>query len=516
MPRHIAAILGSPRYALDMRMGGNYLQQVLARAGVDGLPMGLPSEEERSADWFTEFVKKYGCAHYYVNTDGSMVHSLDEGAHDKVKPGAIAVVPVRGLIVKEADQFEEAYWEVCSTQRLAAVYTQLLRDDRVVAAVQRSFSGGGQVWGTEAYGEATKAFAAEKPLIGQVDHIAASAAYWGSCNCTQILLDGKTSEVGSIGVMTAWFDIIPYFEKEGIKYREYYAPESEKKNEDWRALREKENSKLIEEGMSPTAQLFIETVQEGRGARLNKKDPAILQGRMYQGQDAIDAGLADGFGTLADAIALARTLAPKQDEEQPENPQSIMSIKTKLVAMAAALFADKAEVKSEDIAEANAELAEKNITNVAFVDTAEQKRLGDAAASITAAEGKVTEANAKVTAAEKKATNAEGKASKAAEDLTAATKATTELQGAIDAAFKKTGLEAKEGSSPLELMVAALEASTKELAEANKKITKLEADPAVDGKPAGAVDTKGDVNDHGNGEKLTPEEEAFRNAELTK
>jgi len=492
-----------------MRMGAHHLGQVIARATTDGLPKGLPEgTNEASAEWVAEFVMRYGHAHYYENADGSRVHSMEDKAYDKIKPGAVAIVPVRGLVVKEADPFEEAYWGLTSTERLATVFAQLTADDRVVGAVQRIFSPGGQVFGTEAYGGSIATMCASKQVVSSIDHLCASAGYWGACGSSKILLEGKTSEVGSIGVMMAWWDMIPYLERIGFKYHEYYAPESGAKNEEWRAAR-KGDPKPIEEGMSPTAQLFIATVQAGRGDRLDASDKKILQGRMYSGDAAIAAGLADGYGTLADAIQEVRKPTPVSLKTKPAE----MNIKNSLAAIAA-LFSGKVEASQQDIDEANKTLAEKEITNVLFMSTADQKRATDSAALIADAEGKAKASESKATAAAGKVTTAEEATAKANADLKTATDAANATLATASAACAKHTIEAKEGVSSLDQLVAALDARTAELAIANAKVTKLEADPADDGKAAGVVDEKGDVNDHGKDDELSPEEKAFRGTSL--
>lgn len=517
MPRHIASLLVAPHYALDARMGMQQLAHVLARAGENGMPVGLPDEQERSEGWFAEFIREYGHCHYYVNADGSKVHSLDADLNDRLKEGAIAVVPVRGLLVKECDLFDEAYWGMTSTTRLARLLDQLRDDPRVVGAVQDVFSGGGQVWGTEAYGVAGKAFAAVKPLITHVDHLAASAAYWGAAPSTRIVLDGRTSEVGSIGVMMAWWDMIPFFEKAGFLYREFYAPESGKKNEEWRELREKNSGKLMEEGMSPTAQLFQQHVRDTRGTHLNTADEAVLQGRVYQGDDALKAGLADGYATLNETIAAAREAAP-QPQEQQQQPKN-MSNKTKLTALLAGLFAGKTDVTQQDIDETNTDLAKEGITNVAAISTAEQERLNKSAELIAAAEQKAKDAEATsataVKAAEQKATDAKAAADAANGKAEAAEKDATAQREAIAAAATKLGVEVKEGANTIDAIVDACTAAREQVATLTAENTKLKAGPAGDGMAAAVVDQKGDTDKHTN-EELSAEEEAFRGAELGK
>ena len=53
---------------------------------------------------------------------------------------------------------------------------------------------------------------------------------------------------------------------------------------------------------------FVGAVAEGRGLSEDAVGE-IAQGRVWMGGDAVENGLCDGFGTLSDAIALARAEA---------------------------------------------------------------------------------------------------------------------------------------------------------------------------------------------------------------
>jgi protease-4 len=55
--------------------------------------------------------------------------------------------------------------------------------------------------------------------------------------------------------------------------------------------------KMVQEMLDEIHQQFIAIVKQGRGNRL-KDNPEIFSGRVWNGQQAVDLGLADGFGTV--------------------------------------------------------------------------------------------------------------------------------------------------------------------------------------------------------------------------
>jgi ClpP class serine protease len=510
--RHIASLLNSPLFALDMRTGHAHLTSMVANSAPERFQALAVQAEGDSAAWYTQYMIESGQFPYYVNTDGSMVSALSADSNKLVKRGAVAVVPIQGVIVKECWDIEELFYGICSAARIAGTIRDMVADDRIASVVLKPYTPGGMVYGTEAIGDAVKDGAAQKPVIACVDHLAASAGYWSIANCTEIRLMGKTSEVGSIGVMNSWLDFIGYWEKLGAKHHEYYAPESTNKNEEWRAVKTGDAT-VLEKSMSTTAQLFQSVVLEARGAKLDNSDKAVLAGRVYEGDNAIKAGLADGYASLGECIALGRSRAGIATNNNgpnaatlstTENPKT-MDIKSKVVAILAAFNLVKEEVTDEVIAEINAEVAKKEITNLAVVSTAEQQRLATAAADVSAAKAAQASAEQAKQAAES-ALSAANTAKEAAESakataestlatVTAERDALKAVDSAVSAAATKHELKAEEGSTVVAAVVKCLDETKAALATATARITELEGEDAPDARAGAVINKEGDTRD---------------------
>ncbi len=506
-------------WALNMERGQQVFKHMALEAQQRKSGLVLASVEdtegvsaEERANWWNDMLISTGQFPYYVNPDNTVVHSVEKDAKSKVLPGAVAVIPAHGTMVHDCWAIEEVFYGLVSSKRLAAFQRDALNDPKVVAVVQDIYSPGGQVNGTEALGRSTRALSAVKPTVAHVECLAASAGYWFASQCGTIVLDGETSEVGSVGVMLSFFDIIPFYESLGFKYHEIYAPESDKKNEGWRDLSTQKDPAKIKAELSATAQLFRNVVQQGRGTRLGT-DASVLEGRVFAGSDAVRVGLADSIGDLASCIASVRTAkstgnaAPAADPNKPDpneapgtgaasitptptaNTDRPMKLKSVLASFAA-LFSAKEDATAENIAEANAELKEKGISNVHLVDS-------EAFAAAATAETRVSEAQAATTAmtTERDAAIAERDAARA------------ELAGVnagIQEAATQLGITAEGDASALATMTTAHQAAAAdvtrlngELTTAKTRITELEALGADDGKGAGALNQEGDLRGAG-------------------
>jgi ClpP class serine protease len=491
------------------------MQRIAAAAisAIDGLdPVMFAHADDESrmmpeeASSWREFLKTTGLFPYYINPDGTVVHTMDAEVDGNIKTGAIAVVPVNGVLVREAWTAEEVFWGLVSSDRLTSFIRKIHNDDRIVGALATSNCPGGQVSGVEKLGKAWDAFTAKKKTALLVDDLCASGGVWFGCGSGTINLVGETAEIGSVGVMMSFWDLIPLFEAWGAKYYEYYANESEKKNEGWRGLREGKDPAVIKAEIGRTARLFQERVKSARGIALNANDPTVLQGRMFAGSDALTAGLADGIADFDACIAQLRAgtpstsappankpeenLAPNNSGTTDTNAKSTttpptMNIVTRLVALAAALFSSKEEVTAENIEAANKELASKEITGVVFANAA------DAEAANTAAES-VKKANEAKAAAEAAKATAETERDTAKAAQTAAEGKVSATETALQSVMTELKLEATEGATALDTVVAALKSASTKVTEQQAEITRLKGEHAPDGKAAGAVNTTGD------------------------
>lgn len=475
---------------------------------------GDVQQTDEGANSWREFLKATGVYPYYINPDGFVVHSLDPDAKERIAQGAVAVLPVKGTMVREAWTLEELWYGLVSSDRLTKFIRSVAQDARIVGCVATVNCPGGMVSGTEKLGKAWADLGKTKRTVMHVDDLAASAAYWFGAGSGSIMLDGQTSAVGSVGVMLSFYDWIAFYEKIGIPYREIYANESGTKNEEWRALREQNDPSKYKASLDITARLFQSVVKQGRGAKLNAAEPDALTGSVYDGDAAIAAGLADGIGDLDDCIRMVRSgtatgNAPEASKPQDQVPPALpgtedddatanqqpqtMKFAQRMAALLAGLFTSSEAVTAEDIAAANTELAAKEITGVAVVSTAEQTRLAEAATLVSTAE--------KAQASAETARAAADAARVTAEAATAAAQASlTSMNEAVASVAAANGVVVAEGANALEAIGAALTANaaaitagTTALAEANATIAKLKNEDAPIEGAEGVVNKEGDT-----------------------
>jgi protease-4 len=139
----------------------------------------------------------------------------------------------------------------------------------------------------------------KKPFYVVVEDICASGGYYVAVAADQILVD-KASLVGSIGVIMEGFGFTGLMDKLGVTRRMITAG-SNKGMMDPFSKENPQQVEMIKTMIDEIHQQFIAVVKEGRGARL--KDAAdLFSGRVWNGEQAVKLGLADGFGTV-DTVA---------------------------------------------------------------------------------------------------------------------------------------------------------------------------------------------------------------------
>lgn len=134
----------------------------------------------------------------------------------------------------------------------------------------------------------------EKPLYAVVADICASGGVFAAVAADKIYAD-KASIVGSIGVRMDGFGFVEAIEKLGVERRLMTAGEHKAildpfSPED--AFEKKHVQSLLDE----IHKQFIDVVKEGRGDKL-AKDESMFSGLFWTGEQALELGLVDGFGS---------------------------------------------------------------------------------------------------------------------------------------------------------------------------------------------------------------------------
>ncbi len=135
----------------------------------------------------------------------------------------------------------------------------------------------------------------KKPVYAVVEESCASAAYYIASAADKIYVD-KASIVGSIGVLMDGFGFTGLMDKLGVERRLIIAGENKGFMDPFSPQNEKQRE-FAQNMIEQIHQQFIATVKKGRGARL-KETPEMFSGLFWNGQQAVELGLADQLGNL--------------------------------------------------------------------------------------------------------------------------------------------------------------------------------------------------------------------------
>jgi ClpP class serine protease len=214
-------------------------------------------------------------------------------------PGGVAVLRAAGVMAPKANLFMQVSGGI-STQMLAQQFDSMAVDPRVRSVIFAPDSPGGNVLGVPAAGKALAALAAAKPTVTVVEGVMASAMYWVGSASNAIFVEGETDMVGSLGVVQrlSWEPASPTsmdLVRGRYKLRSVNgAPPSA------------EVIAQAEAQLDYLYSLLVDTVAQHRGTTSELVLEHMADGRVFIGQQAIDAGLVDGVSTVA---AMAEQLA---------------------------------------------------------------------------------------------------------------------------------------------------------------------------------------------------------------
>jgi capsid assembly protease len=217
----------------------------------------------------------------------------EQKAYRLVEGTGVAVLEVAGVIAPKATMFTRISGGTAASA-LAAQVTSMMNDPKVKSVVLDIDSPGGNVLGIPALGEAVRALAAAKPTVTVCTGTLCSAAYWVGSAANAVYLSGTTDNAGSIGVVaTHAYDPrrseVQVTEVTAGKYKRM-ASGNAPLSADGRAYMQGQVDELY--------RVFVETVAANRQASVEEVLTHMADGRVFIGQQAIDAGLAEGIATV--------------------------------------------------------------------------------------------------------------------------------------------------------------------------------------------------------------------------
>jgi protease-4 len=161
--------------------------------------------------------------------------------------------------------------------------------------------GGSPVQAGQIYAEVRRLRAkhADIPVHAVVEEMAASGGYYVAAAADRIYVN-PASLVGSIGVIIDGFGFVGSMDKVGVERRVLAAGENKAFLDPFSPLSEN-HREYAQSMLSDIHAQFVAAVRDGRGTRL-KETPEMFSGLVWNGQRAVELGLADAVGSV-DSVA---------------------------------------------------------------------------------------------------------------------------------------------------------------------------------------------------------------------
>ncbi len=307
----------------------------------------------------------------------------------------VAVLPIEGVIAKRANLFSQISGGV-STELVARDLKAALNDPAVHSIILSVDSPGGTVDGTETLASAVAA--ATKPIVTLASGTMASAAYWIGSAANAAYITDSTTVVGSIGVVATHTDISKAQAAAGVKTTEIFAGQYKRIASNYAPL-SKEGRQTMQDQVDYTYSLFVSAVAANRGVSTDTVLQNMADGRIFIGQQAIDAGLVDGVSTLESLVQqlndsrASGTLPGAGVAQQPKPPlkgAAMPITREQLAAEApdvlAAVQAEGASAERERIQSVEAQAIPGHEALIASLKFDGKSNAGDAAMAVLAAE----------------------------------------------------------------------------------------------------------------------------------
>ena len=230
--------------------------------------------------------------------------------------GDVAIVSVHGPVFKYGNLFTEISGAM-SLSVLMKDFNAALENPNVKHILLDIDSPGGEANGVAEFANAIYNARSKKNIVAYVGGLGASAGYWIASAAGRIYAN-ETAFLGSIGVVTTYYDDKEKLAKEGVKEIEIVSASSPKKRPD---VSTDSGRALIQAHVDALQEIFVETVARNRGVSTEKVLVDFGQGDVLIGAAAVAAGMADGIANLENVIESLTTQTNKGEVIQMSDPK---------------------------------------------------------------------------------------------------------------------------------------------------------------------------------------------------
>lgn len=193
------------------------MRERLARLSANGLIACLPPP------YIMATLARLGLAEHEISGEGVAKITPAQERSIAKKDGAIAVIPMRGVVVPREDRYSQFFGEF-GAENTAERVRAAVADQRVKAIVLDIDSPGGNVLGVTEAANAIRALRGKKPIVAHADWTMASAAYWIGSAADEIVAS-PSANVGAVGILSMFVDETKFLADNGISITPYAKPD---------------------------------------------------------------------------------------------------------------------------------------------------------------------------------------------------------------------------------------------------------------------------------------------------
>ena len=307
---------------------------------------------------------------YAITANNDKPFRVDAAANPSAN-GEVLIVPINGPMMK---------YDYCGspgTATMADVITQAQTDSSIKSIVLSIDSPGGSVSGTE---ELARTVAiSKKPVVTYTHGMMASAAYWVGSQASQVIINGRTSMVGSIGTMA----MIQKTDSE--RNIVVFADRSTRKNRSMLKASEGDTADYVNEILNPLNDAFEASVSRSRAGKIDLAKEDVLTGAMYIGNKAIKVGLADKAGSFQYAVKQSLQINSKMENNKFTAVQQAAKVVLLQQIEEGYVFDEEAMQNIEEALAAKTEL-ETELATAILAHTDAEAELAKTATELIAAE----------------------------------------------------------------------------------------------------------------------------------
>lgn len=203
----------------------------------------------------------------------------------------VAVVPIYGMLAKNAGYIQEACMGITDVNRISHAIHQAAAAPEISTLILDLATPGGQVTGipelatligtvSRGYGMTTYAFCDERVC---------SAGYWLASQAEEIYVT-PSATVGSIGTYLAWFDESVKMQMEGLRLEFFGEGKHKGMGLPGKPLTQ-EDRELLQNRVAEINGWFMSAVTTARSG----VSEVTMQGQTFCGAEAVERGLVDGL-----------------------------------------------------------------------------------------------------------------------------------------------------------------------------------------------------------------------------